>query len=125
MEIETSNGELVDKVSILKIKLDKIIGSEKLTNIRREFDLLSQSMLRIGISFDSPEFVRLEQVNRRLWDIEDSIRIKEANRQFDSEFIELARSVYFQNDTRAAIKKEINLKTGSTIVEEKQYSRYS
>ena len=124
MKVEISIGELVDKVSILSIKLKKIKNAEKLKNIQKEYDLLVKSMAGEGISVTSGEFLRLAEINLKLWDIEDQIRLKEAARSFDAEFIELARSVYFINDDRAAVKKEINLKFGSELVEEKEYTDY-
>ncbi|KAA3617125.1 MAG: hypothetical protein D8M58_03970 [Calditrichaeota bacterium] len=124
MKIEISIGELVDKVSILSIKLKKVKNEAKLKNIRKEYDLLKISMEECGIAIDSDEFLRLEEVNLRLWDIEDRIRIEESNQQFGDEFIKLARSVYFENDVRADIKKEINVKFGSDLVEEKEYVDY-
>lgn len=124
MEIEVSNGELVDKVSILKIKLQRISSKEKQINIQKEFDLLSVKMVEIGITEQSREFQRLSEINQRLWDIEDRIRAKEAVQEFDDEFVQLARRVYFENDNRSAVKREINLDTGSTIIEEKEYVGY-
>lgn len=124
MKIEISNGELVDKVTILHIKREKVSDAAKLANIEKEYELLRKAMSNINITVESPEFSRLLEVNLRLWDIEDRIRQKEARQEFDDEFIQLARSVYFENDQRAAIKKEINLKTGSDLVEEKQYVDY-
>lgn len=124
MKIEVSIGELVDKVSILSIKLNKIKNTEKLKNIQKEHDILLQSMKDSGIDTDSDEFERLKKINLKLWDIEDRIRLKEAASKFDDEFIDLARSVYFTNDDRAAIKKEINLMHNSGLVEEKEYTEY-
>ena len=124
MEIEVSNGDLVDKITILQIKLRKIESAEKRINIQKEFDLLNQKMSVIGVAESSETFQRLLTINQRLWDIEDQIRIKESKKEFDSEFIELARSVYFENDKRAAIKREINLQTGSQLIEEKEYVPY-
>ncbi len=124
MKVAISVGELVDKVSILAIKLKKIKNAEKLKNIQKEYDILAASMIDTGIDVTSDEFRRLEEINLKLWDIEDRIRLKEAARSFDEEFIELARSVYFINDDRAAVKKEINLKFGSELVEEKEYVKY-
>ncbi len=124
MKVEISLGELVDKVSILAIKLKKIKSPDKLKNIQKEYDLLSISMQGAGIDAASEEFKQLEQINLKLWDIEDQIRLKEAAKAFDPEFIELARSVYFTNDERAAVKKAINLKYGSDLVEEKEYVDY-
>ena len=124
MKIEVSVGELVDKVSILSIKLKKMTDKQKLKNINKEFELLKASMEEIGISLNSHEFEKLESVNLKLWNIEDQIRIKESLNEFDDEFIKLARSVYFENDERSAIKKEINIKYDSDLVEEKEYVKY-
>ncbi len=124
MKVEVSTGELVDKVSILSIKLRKIKNAEKLKNIQKEYDILVKSMDAEGIEVTSDEFTRLEEINLKLWDIEDQIRLKEVSKAFDDKFIELARSVYFINDDRAAVKKEINLKFGSDLVEEKEYVEY-
>jgi hypothetical protein len=124
MKIDISIGELVDKVTILSIKRDKIKDPQKLKNISKEYDLLEKAMLECGINKDSVYFSRLKEVNSRLWDIEDQIRIKESQQQFDKEFIKLARSVYFENDERAAIKKEINIKFASELIEEKEYVNY-
>ena len=124
MQVEVSVGEVVDKVSILSIKLKKIQNPEKLKNIQKEYDTLVVPMQAAGISVTSDEFQRLESINLKLWDIEDRIRLKEVAHAFDAEFIELARSVYFINDDRAAVKKEINLKYGSDIIEEKEYVEY-
>ena len=124
MKIDVSIGEVVDKVSILSIKLKRIKNREKLKNIQREYDLLKGAMQKNGITEKSDEFIRLEKVNMVLWDIEDRIRIKEAAGQFDKKFIELARSVYFTNDKRAEIKREINVRFGSDLVEEKEYQEY-
>jgi hypothetical protein len=124
MKIEISIGELVDKVSILSIKLEKIKNPDKLNNIRKEFNLLYKSVQKIGLTKDSDDFKKLVNVNLKLWDIEDKIRIKEASKEFDDEFIQLARSVYFENDKRAEIKKQINLTFGSELVEEKEYVQY-
>lgn len=125
MKIDISTGELVDKVTILAIKLEKISDPSKAKNIRKEYELLLQPMTDCGIGTDSEEFLALKGVNLKLWEIEDRIRVKEAQKAFDSEFIELARSVYFTNDRRAEIKKRINLATGSELVEEKEYVDYA
>jgi len=124
MQVEVSVGEVVDKVSILSIKLKKIKNPEKLQNIQKEYDTLVAPMQAAGILVTSDEFQRLESINLKLWDIEDRIRLKEVAHAFDAEFIELARSVYFINDDRASVKKEINLKYGSDIIEEKEYVEY-
>ncbi len=128
MKVDISLGELVDKVTILAIKLEKIKHPGKLENVRKEYEMLSRAMALAGLSDQSPEFDRLFDrlvaVNRKLWEIEDMIREKEALKQFDEAFVELARSVYFTNDERAAIKREINARYGSEWVEEKEYAGY-
>ncbi len=124
MQIDVSNGELVDKVSILKIKLDRIVSAQKRANIQKEFDLLHGKLPAIHMSEQSDSFQRLLAINSRLWDIEDQIRDKESKGEFDEAFILLARQVYLQNDRRSQIKREINIKTGSTIIEEKEYVQY-
>ena len=124
VKIKISLGELVDKVTILSIKSLNIKDPDKLKNITKEYELLRQSMISAGILPDSDVFRRLAAVNTRLWDIEDRIRRKEANKEFDDEFVELARSVYFTNDERAAIKREINVASGSDLIEEKEYTPY-
>ena len=124
MKIDVSIGELVDKVSILAIKLEKITSSQKRLNISKEYDLLSAAMEQTGIKKDNPDYMALCQVNRKLWDIEDRIRLKEAHKTFDDDFIELARAVYFTNDERATIKRRINEAFGSELMEEKEYVAY-
>jgi len=124
MKVEVSIGELVDKVSILSIKSKRIMDKNKLANIQKEYSILARSMQESGISEASHDFKRLKEINLKLWDIEDRIRTKEARKEFDDQFIALARSVYFANDERAAIKREINLKYGSGIIEEKEYVKY-
>jgi len=124
MEIEVSNGDLVDKVSILRIKLKRISSSEKLFNIKKEFDLLYEKMVSIAITEESAEYQRLLEINKRLWDIEDRIRHKESKKIFDDEFIDLARQVYIENDKRSDVKREINIHTGSILIEEKEYVKY-
>jgi hypothetical protein len=124
VKIDVSTGELVDKVTILSIKLEKITDAAKLANVRKEYDFLIKPMAEAGITPESGEFQRLKAISLKLWDIEDRIRVKEVEKAFDGEFIELARSVYFTNDDRADVKKEINLKFGSELVEEKQYVEY-
>jgi len=118
INIPVSYGELFDKISILQIKLLEI----KSDNVKKELDLLLEKIKNIDID---PDLVhKLKTVNKNLWDIEDRLRIKEKEKEFDEEFIELARSVYFTNDKRAAIKKQINVELNSDIVEEKQYVNY-
>ena len=124
MKAEVSNGEILDKLSILEIKLDNVKDESKLENIGREHTALSLVASHIPAS-PLELYNDLKSVNQELWDIEDRIRVKERNKEFDQEFIALARSVYQTNDKRAEIKKEINLHTGSNLVEEKSYEDYS
>ncbi|MGD8628896.1 MAG: DUF6165 family protein [bacterium] len=124
MKIEVSVGEVVDRLSILEIKLERIGDAAKLANLRTEYDLLLEDLGRAGISRDSEDFRELKRVNLRLWEIEDQIRKKERDRAFDEEFIGLARSVYRENDKRFEIKARINRRTGSRLVEEKEYVDY-
>jgi hypothetical protein len=124
MKIEIANGEIVDRVSILDIKLRKVKNADKLKNIELEYKLLLPMMNALGITTESEVYCELLNTNTALWEIEDNLRIKEAAKEFDSEFIELARSVYFQNDIRADIKRRINMETGSLIIEEKDYVKY-
>ncbi len=124
MKIEISNGDLIDRASILSIKLQKIKSKEKLLNVQKEFDILFESMRSIGISEGSQEFQNLKKINLTLWEIEDRIRMKELRQEFDDEFIRLARKIYFENDKRSEIKRQINITTGSTLIEEKEYVEY-
>ena len=121
-----SYGELIDKITILEIKSRRILDEDKLANVRNELELLKATWANDAASQTdiSDERGRLLAVNELLWDIEDRIRLKERAQAFDQEFIELARSVYFRNDERAAFKREINLKLGSQLVEEKSYQNY-
>ncbi len=121
-----SVGELLDKITILEIKAIKITDANKLKNINYELELLTKTWAETGLSSGKTDELKeaLKQVNLKLWRIEDDIRIYEKNKSFGDEFIQLARSVYYQNDDRAAIKKEINLITGSDLVEEKSYESY-
>jgi len=125
MNIEVSHGEIVDKLTILQIKKENITDTEKLVNINNEYDyLISVVENDLGISTSSPEYLELLSINKELWVIEDDIRDKERNKEFDDDFIKLARAVYYTNDVRAKIKKEINLKYSSGFVEEKSYQSY-
>lgn len=123
IKIIVSNGEIVDKITILQIKLENIKESVKLENIKKEFDYL-YSIMKESIDIDNEMYEDLLAINKQLWDIEDKIRDKERNKEFDNEFIELARSVYFVNDKRSEVKKRINLLTESVFVEEKSYKEY-
>jgi len=126
MKIEISNGELVDKVCILEIKLKNIKDSKKLINIRKEYEtlLIAENELLGQYKFRA-EYEALLNTNKQLWIIEDKLRIKEKKQEFDQEFINLARRVYFTNDKRSDIKKQINIITDSGLVEEKSYQKYS
>ena len=118
MKIEVSNGEIVDKFTILKIKLEKIIDNEKLKYVQKEHAYLAKQVQQIGVR---EEYIqKLYAINLILWGIEDSIRLKEQKSEFDESFIQLARRVYITNDKRAAIKKEINIATQSEFREVKQ-----
>ena len=127
MRVEVSTGELVDKLSILEIKLLNIKDKEKTKNVYKELETLNpyfQELLdAYGIKMKNL-YTRISNINKALWDIEDAIRDKEKAEEFDEEFVELARSVYIVNDQRAAVKKEINLLTKSELIEEKSYSDY-
>ena len=122
-EIEVSIGEIVDKLSILRLKLINITDTEKLKNVTKEYDYLYKIVFN-DIKIETSDFDRMVSINKILWDVEDSIREKERNKEFDTDFIEMARSVYITNDQRAEIKKEINKKYGSSFVEEKSYKEY-
>jgi predicted nuclease with TOPRIM domain len=124
MLIEVSNGEIIDKITILEIKLTKIKNPEKLKNIKKEFDLLYVNLSKLGIDQNHDLYNRLKEINLKLWDIEDLLRIKEQKKEFDDEFIQLARSVYVSNDKRAEIKREINALSDSYLSEEKEYVDY-
>lgn len=124
--VPVSHGELIDKITILEIKGERMADAGKLANVRRELDLLNATWAANPASaIDiTTERAGLRAVNEALWDIEDRIRLKEKAKAFDDEFIELARSVYFRNDERAALKRAINEKLGSSLVEEKSYADY-
>ncbi len=124
MKIEVSVGELVDKITILEIKLEKIVDSEKLANVQVEYSLLLENMKELNLSNRSDVFLELKKINLRIWETEDNIRRLEAEKRFDAKFIALARNVYFDNDRRAALKKQINTRYKSRVVEEKQYTNY-
>ncbi|MGQ4659775.1 DUF6165 family protein [Lysobacter sp. F6437] len=124
--VPVSFGELLDKIAILQIKSERMSDPAKLANVRNELSALEKTWL--GHPAANTDIVRLradlKAVNERLWDIEDDIRIKEKAQAFDEGFIKLARSVYFQNDERARLKREINAALGSAYVEEKSYEDY-
>lgn len=124
--VPVSFGELLDKISILQIKSERMGDPAKLANVRNELSALERTWMSHPAAGGDIARLRadLKAVNERLWVIEDDIRIKEKAQAFDDEFIQLARSVYFENDTRARIKKDINLALGSAYVEEKSYQDY-
>lgn len=124
MEIDVSIGEVLDKITILSIKLEKFKDESKISNVKKEYELLASKLKHVGINSNSKEFEDLKNINLKIWDIEDNIRIKESKKEFDDEFIKLARSVYFENDERARLKKEINLSRSSELIEEKEYVDY-
>jgi hypothetical protein len=126
IRVPISPGELLDKITILRIKAKRIGDPGKRENVQLELGLLEGTWRESGCAAVdlSGEERALQDVNERLWVVEDRIREKEAARAFDAEFIELARSVYVANDERAAIKKRVNLRLGSRIVEEKSYKAY-
>jgi hypothetical protein len=126
IKVPISPGELIDKITILEIKAANISDPAKLANVKVELQLLQEtwSTSHYASSNIDAEWKQLRDVNKQLWDIEDDIRDKERQRQFDQQFIELARAVYIRNDERAAVKKTINTKLGSKIVEEKSYAKY-
>ena len=126
ISVPIAYGELIDKITILEIKSERIRDAAKLANVRVELDLLNDTWgTNPASSTDiAAERAELRRVNEALWDIEDRIRLKEKAKAFDTEFVELARSVYIRNDERAAIKRAINTKLGSTLVEEKSYQDY-
>jgi hypothetical protein len=124
---EISVGELFDKITILNIKTKKIHDSEKLNNIKKELGFLNHQALSINVKDQAllnHNIEKLQLINEELWDIENNKRECEANKDFGEKFIELSRDVHFKNDIRAKIKKEINLLTDSSVIEEKEYSRY-
>jgi hypothetical protein len=128
MKIEISNGELLDKLSILELKLKKITDENKLINVRSEFEELSplaQQIFNKKVVGVNNLYLKLSEINGNLWDIEDDIRQCERDKKFDSKFVQLARDVYFTNDIRSELKKEINILTKSALIEEKSYEDYS
>lgn len=123
--VPISPGELLDKITILRIKSARMTDAAKVANVRLELAELEKTWREaVGPASVEEEERALQAVNERLWAIEDDIRDKERAGEFDARFIELARSVYIENDERAAIKKRINVKLGSRIVEEKSYKPY-
>ena len=127
MHVPVSPGEVLDKITILEIKSERMTDPEKLANVRTELALL-QDVWNSNIK-DSETIrglhAQLKEINEALWEIEDDIRAKERAREFDDRFIELARAVYVTNDRRSQVKKELNLHLGSDIIEEKSYQDYT
>jgi len=124
MKIEFSNGDIVDRYTILSIKKERISDIEKIKNIQCEYEVLEKALVELNISEEDELCIKLKIVNEKLWEIEDKIRIKEKQKEFDDEFVQLARAVYFANDERAFLKREINILTKSLLVEEKEYQNY-
>ena len=129
MKIEVSNGEILDKVSILEIKLERITDAQKLSNIKNEWDALQNAVkIMAGLANPKEEFHQavkaLRATNEALWDVEDALRLNEKTKDFGDAFIALAREVYVLNDQRAALKSSINILTGSNLREEKSYEGY-
>ena len=127
MKIEVSNGELLDKLSILELKTANIADTNKLVNIKKEWDELlplAEELFESNGSELQNHYLELASINGKLWDIEDDIRECEKNKYFGSKFVGLARSVYITNDKRCEVKREINILTKSGFVEEKSYENY-
>ena len=123
--VPVSWGELIDKITILEIKEQRLSSSRALANVGRELASLNGALAELKPESDIQALKqRLKAINERLWDVEDQIRAKEQSKLFDSQFIALARSVYFNNDERAQVKREINEILKSGLMEEKQYTPY-
>ena len=126
IKVPTSPGELLDKITILEIKMEQISDAEKLKHIEYELEQLTQIWNEHFSNNEDLDLLKkeLRETNTNMWSIEDNIRIKESKKEFDNDFIELARSVYYQNDKRADTKKKINELLGSLLMEEKSYADY-
>ena len=126
IKIPVSVGELIDKFTILEIKLERIKDKEKIKNVEKEYIELKniENDLKKTKDYEEKYFSKLKQVNIQLWNIEDEIRIFEKNKNFDDNFLKLARSVYKLNDERSVLKRKINLEYGSEYIEEKDYEEY-
>ena len=127
IHVPVSPGEVLDKITILEIKSERMSDPEKVANVRVELKLLQDTW---AASIRDDEVIRdlhaqLKEINEALWEIEDDIRDKERAKEFDERFIELARAVYFTNDRRSEVKKKLNLHLGSQIIEEKSYQDYA
>ena len=124
MKVEVSNGELMDKLSILELKLKNITDSKKLINIKVEFNELNPLVQKLFKKYNpavNKLYIKLAEINGKLWVIEDEIRQFEKDKNFGTKFVKLARDVYFTNDVRSGLKKEINILTNSGLIEEKSY----
>lgn len=126
IKIDVSFGELLDKITILEIKSERINDPSKLANVKKELTVLSQTWLEAAVdeALIAEERKSLKEINGILWDIEDEIREQEAENSFGPEFISLARRVYKTNDQRAQVKRDVNEKLGSALIEEKSYQSY-
>ena len=127
IRVPVSPGEVLDKITILEIKSERMTDPQKVANVRIELDLLQKTWAAAIVEDDTIRdlHAQLKEINEALWEIEDDIRDKERAKEFDERFIELARSVYFTNDRRSDVKKKLNLHLGSQIVEEKSYQDYA
>ena len=128
MKVEVSNGELMDKLSILELKLKNIDDPKKLRNVNTEFNELNplvQQLFKKHNPTINVLYQKLAEINGKLWIIEDEIRQRERDKDFGPQFVKLARDVYFTNDVRSDLKKEINVLTNSGVIEEKSYKDYS
>jgi len=127
MKVEVSNGELLDKLTILELKMSNISDDKKLINVKKEFNELNPLAKLLFEKFKDELLVKYKElalINSQLWKIEDDIRECEKNKNFAEKFVELARAVYFTNDKRSDVKKQINILTGSGFIEEKSYEDY-
>ena len=127
MKVEVSNGELLDKLTILELKMSNISDDKQLINVRKEFNELNPLAKLLFEKFKDDllnKYKELALINSQLWKIEDDIRECEKNKNFGEKFVELARAVYFTNDKRSDVKKQINILTGSGFIEEKSYEDY-
>lgn len=123
MKIEVSNGEIADKLTIIEIKLKHIQEESKRKNLQNEYDVLDEAVKKI-IDKNHKYYQELLKINQELWDIEDTIRDLERDKNFGKKFVETARAVYFTNDRRSEVKRQINELTGSNLIEEKSYQKY-
>ena len=123
MKIEVSNGEIIDKLTIIQIKIERIKDESKLRNLKKEYEELRSATADI-LKMEDPLYQALYDINCELWDIEDHIRDLEHKKDFGEDFVTTARSVYFKNDKRSEVKRAINIKTSSGFIEEKSYEKY-